>query len=826
MNIVDLLAISYSNIWPFKWKLKNIFFKKWKYLIKAPIWSGKSFLFFDGPVYALYKYSSRNILNTDSQNWFIKLLFEQDEQKYLIVRKLEQWKAKDICKSQLFTVDWNFEFGNSEVLDDWDKDIQEISAEMWLRLNEIIFKNETDLDWTLKWYLPPKEVFLSTVFLLQDSENIFEQDPKDRLNVMKSIFNLVWIDDVKEQIADKKKEIQTTLKIKSDTTLFDNKIKISLNNYIRDFRNIENSNIVEISSETSDFVNEIEMIAEKVNINDFSMEWFDMELSEKVENKIAEKMKDYQWFLLNLQNTEKNINEKKNKILWFNTEKSNIERQIFSIEQKISWYDPEKINLKKNRKMEIFNEMEGLQKWVNYGVQVPKELDSMDLKAWSDLESMNELVDQISNKWKELKGQKELRESQIETAKIKIESQSKNLEIEVKNLQSNIDTAKWQLENVRKRISEIDNTINKESQFDCAKINSNCPFVKEINKWTFQELERQRENLEKEEAELISKLEWFEKQINEKKSQNLSLWENQNISILSQEIEKIDKQMQSLRWFLAQIDFKKVQGNWQQWKNLNMESQRLDREILELENWAKELENLKNEKIKLSQQIENIVWNIESLNKEIQDLEDQKTEQQKVLDNFEIRKYEELDKVNKNMERSLHEIRVLIDDFKWNSLEIEKLKQDEIMVKNLHQIFSKELLLFVLEWYLPVLTDIINVLLSQVVDYTIDIKLKQKWENLEMDVKIYDEKGERDIKALSGWQKVILKLVRMLAISNYIKSPMLFMDETINNLDQDTVWKVAEMLGNFVKQRNVKLYTVTHSQQIQEMDIWDDVISI
>ena len=178
------------------------------------------------------------------------------------------------------------------------------------------------------------------------------------------------------------------------------------------------------------------------------------------------------------------------------------------------------------------------------------------------------------------------------------------------------------------------------------------------------------------------------------------------------------------------------------------------------------------------------------------------------------------------MDRSFHEIESLINDFKENSIEINKLKQDEIMVKNLHQIFSKELLLFVLEWYLPILTEIINALLAQVVDYTIDIKLKQKGENLEMDVKIYDEKWERDIKSLSGWQKVILKLVRMLAISNYIRSPMLFMDETINNLDQDTVGKVAEMLGNFVKQRNVKLYTVTHSQQIQEMDIWDDVIEI
>jgi hypothetical protein len=63
---------------------------------------------------------------------------------------------------------------------------------------------------------------------LQDSENIFELQPADRLTVMKNIFNLVGIDEVKDQIADRKKEIQTTLKIKSDTTLFDNKIKYSL----------------------------------------------------------------------------------------------------------------------------------------------------------------------------------------------------------------------------------------------------------------------------------------------------------------------------------------------------------------------------------------------------------------------------------------------------------------------------------------------------------------------------------------------------------------------------------------------------------------------
>ena len=72
---LNLVAVSYQNIWPFRDKLLSIIFDKWNYLIKAPIWTGKSFLFFDGPTYALYKFWTRNLLNIQSETWFIKLLF-------------------------------------------------------------------------------------------------------------------------------------------------------------------------------------------------------------------------------------------------------------------------------------------------------------------------------------------------------------------------------------------------------------------------------------------------------------------------------------------------------------------------------------------------------------------------------------------------------------------------------------------------------------------------------------------------------------------------------------------------------------------------------
>jgi len=58
-------------------------------------------------------------------------------------------------------------------------------------MEEVTFKNETDLQQTLQNILPPREVFLNTVFLMQDSDNIFELQPADRLTVLKNVFNLI-----------------------------------------------------------------------------------------------------------------------------------------------------------------------------------------------------------------------------------------------------------------------------------------------------------------------------------------------------------------------------------------------------------------------------------------------------------------------------------------------------------------------------------------------------------------------------------------------------------------------------------------------------------
>ncbi len=86
--MLDILVISYHNIGPLYDQPLSVFFHQGKFLINAPIGTGKSFLFFDGPLYGLYKYSERKLLNNRSERGYLKILFRLAEQEYLITREL------------------------------------------------------------------------------------------------------------------------------------------------------------------------------------------------------------------------------------------------------------------------------------------------------------------------------------------------------------------------------------------------------------------------------------------------------------------------------------------------------------------------------------------------------------------------------------------------------------------------------------------------------------------------------------------------------------------------------------------------------------------
>ena len=64
---MQLLSLQYTNIGPFRDQTIVITPHYGSYLIKAPIGSGKSFLFFDGPLFALYRKNDRLLINMNSK---------------------------------------------------------------------------------------------------------------------------------------------------------------------------------------------------------------------------------------------------------------------------------------------------------------------------------------------------------------------------------------------------------------------------------------------------------------------------------------------------------------------------------------------------------------------------------------------------------------------------------------------------------------------------------------------------------------------------------------------------------------------------------------
>lgn len=92
-------------------------------------------------------------------------------------------------------------------------------------MQEIQFKNESDLQAHLNSFLPPQEVFTSTVILLQDAENIFELQPAQRLEVLKNVFNLMSIEESKELVKERRNELKYQIKAYEDTSLIQEKLK-------------------------------------------------------------------------------------------------------------------------------------------------------------------------------------------------------------------------------------------------------------------------------------------------------------------------------------------------------------------------------------------------------------------------------------------------------------------------------------------------------------------------------------------------------------------------------------------------------------------------
>lgn len=394
-----------------------------------------------------------------------------------------------------------------------------------------------------------------------------------------------------------------------------------------------------------------------------------------------------------------------------------------------------------------------------------------------------------------------------------------------KHLQEKIEDQEEQLKKTIKTLADFEKNIDMQATFACERIKDQCPFIKIINKKTFDQLDQQKREFMHQKEQIQKTIKALQSE-SEAIATNVSQPESKNIGNLESQQKEAEKKIETIKTFLNEINYKAIELGYNEYTSQDKLVKQLDKDIGQREQESKQVDEWKLE-------LQKAIIQKESNEKQLKESITTRTEKEQQQKQRELEKgkieHTKTIQIEKNyitMQQVYHDIDMLVNEFKEHQLERQKLEEQEKILGNLYTIFSKELLLLVLQDHLPVLNDIVNSYLSQIVEYQISLQLKNDGDKLELEAKIIDQKGMRDTKSLSGGQRIVLKLVRMLAISSYINSPILFLDETINNLDVDTVGKVANMLEDFVKQKEIKLYTITHSQQIQQMDIRDQVIEI
>lgn len=798
---MNIIAISYQNIWPFENKTITINFKRWKYLIKSAIWTGKSFLFFDWPLFGIYKYSNRVVLNRKSKDGFINTFLESENEYYFVSRYITATKSWwDSTKSRLFKINNVSEeslikFNQSFLgIVNTNIDLSQ-KIKQFFDIEEILFKSDNELQNTLEDILPPKEVFLSTNFLMQDSDNIFEMTPADRINVFKNIFGLLNIDEAKDIVSEYRKHVQLNLKIKKDTSNFDSKLKEIIINIVRNYDYI-NSNPQDNSKFdwfdkilNMSFFEDLKLIGEKINILNFDISNIDLQIFEKTLNSIES-------FKAKYQETKWKIDNKKSIFQELNISKDELNKKKYWFDKDIKEITEFLDNLQSNNLDQIKKDKF---KIIDKQNQILQNIDFENIKkhgyeAKNFRDAVN-VINSLTEKWKTLK------------------SEISNIDLKISSIQDKQQNLVNQLTNISNKIQVFQDDIKQQTHYFCQQINGNCPYVWEIRWQTQQAINKQLEILQQEKKSLQTEITWLNS-------------ENQ-IKVFENEKGEILKQFENIKQFFLEVNWKLIKDNETKYKNFEAEIREKDQKINEFEVQIQKIDESKKTLVLLQSKLEATDEQIKQKTDEITKIQIEIKENQNLIETYNIEKILYLQKNIENIKNDIIKINWLIKDFKDIQFEIQKLQEEETVLNWLYQVLSKEFMLVVLQDFLPVLSDAINNYLTQIVDYELNFDLiKKSTDKLELDIIINDEKWQRQVKSLSGWQKTVLKLVWILAVSIVIKNDFLFLDETINNLDIESITKVAETIENFVKLKDIKFYVITHSKTIQDMNIWDGIIEL
>ncbi len=290
-----------------------------------------------------------------------------------------------------------------------------------------------------------------------------------------------------------------------------------------------------------------------------------------------------------------------------------------------------------------------------------------------------------------------------------------------------------------KTLKELEKNIDAQATYACEKIKAKCPFIKAINSKTFEQLDQQKKEFigqQKQIETTIKKLQAELKSLNKIEPKK----ENKSIKELEKQQKESEKNIEVIKTFLNDVNYKAIEKLYAEYISQDKEAKELEKKISELEQKAKQIEERK-------LQLQKAITQKESIEKQLNDFVTAIAEKEQERKKLELEK-EKIDvstttRIEKNhvaMRQIYHDIDMLVNEFKEHQLERQKLEEQETILGNLYNIFSKELLLLVLQDHLPVLNDIVNNYLSQIVDYQISLQLKNNADKVELEAKIIDSK--------------------------------------------------------------------------------------
>lgn len=788
-----LHSCSYTNIWPFQDKTVLVNFFAGSHLIQAPIWSGKSFLFFDGPLFALYKHRSRPILNKNSSSWRIQLIFEVEWDTRCIERSLTPTrKWGESVKTKFWRATWVLAQEEGALIVSFsEKNLFDLYTS---QLEEIEFTSWKEADSAISDLLPPKELLMSVNFLVQESSSVFELAPAERVEVFKHLFGLIWIDEVKNSIHDKRKSISTTIATKWDFSLYDTKVSQFITKIKSSWGELKELPLsdcweqMETLSETS-FFTDLPLLWESITVKDVSLDTEGFQLLQPLSVHID-------WVLREFVQRE----WEKRQVLQQIQDTQHQQRELLVIKQKLNaWMERIQRELSQSIDESAGKKIEAILE--QYKATLKEQYDAF---PFSLFEKHNVALEHIRDTkhifWQLINEGKHL-------------AQQKGQLLEQQKLhQERLTQLNEEYKDFVHQEKQTTESFNQNNSFSCDKIDWACPYVSLINKQAWKALEMQIQALHKQQ---------------EKNRQQVTHITDESLPDLDKKITTCEQDITKIKWFLQEVNRKETQLLSETYTGLEKDIQDQEKALHEFQQQQLKIRWLAEEKIKIEQEFILHEKQLAELSQRLLQLQtqeksltsDEQVHQKRIYERAKSLTHELIWTWDK-----LSELLIDIEKIRWDIL---WLQQQEKRLKELYAIFSKELMVVVLQDFLPSLQDVLNSYLAQIVDYEVRFTSPvDEWAQLELDIEIHDEKWVRNVKSLSGGQKTILKLVWMLSVATLFRSNFLFLDETINNLDIDTIAQVADVIDEFVSSSQVTFYVVTHSPQIQQMNIWESTIAI